>query len=352
MEPMVQYQLKLRMTKAQQAECARWLYHLASVWNWALRKIELNAKDKVYFSKNDFRNLLAQHGEKLGIPSHVLQGMLCTVYDAWQRCSQKLGGKPRLKGVRNKLNSIPFPDPIQTPQGNRVCLPGLGRIRFHKMELPAGRIKCGRMVKRASGWYLCLFINAEAKRIERVGNGVIGIDPGFRNLLTTSEGEVIEHPREFEQAQGRLAQAQRGHDTKLAARLQERIGNRRKDRNHKLSRRLVAENGEIYFSKDNHKGMARKFGKSVASSGHAQLRSMLAYKSPRSGTRYVEVDAKFSTMTCSACARRTGPCGLSMLEVRHWTCAECGSSHHRDINAAVNTLMAGAGSALENHVHP
>ena len=64
-----------------------------------------------------------------------------------------------------------------------------------------------------------------------MGNGVIGIDPGFRNLLTTSEGEVIEHPREFEQAQGRLAQAQRGHDTKLAARLQERIGNRRKDRN-------------------------------------------------------------------------------------------------------------------------
>src|SRR5262249_12349922 len=43
--------------------------------------------------------------------------------------------------------------------------------RFHKMELPEGRIKCGRMVKRASGWYLCLFINAEAKRIERVGNG-------------------------------------------------------------------------------------------------------------------------------------------------------------------------------------
>jgi transposase len=219
------------------------------------------------------------------------------------------------------------------------------------MQLPEGGIKCGRMVKRASGWYLCLFMDAEVKKIERVGNGVIGIDPGFQNLLTTSEGEVIEHPREFEQAQGRLAQAQRGHDTKLAARLQERIRNRRKDRNHKVSRRLVAENVEIYFSKDNNRGMAKKFGKSVASSGHAQLRSMLAYKSPASGTRYVEVDAKFSTMTCSACGDRTGPRGLSMLEVRHWTCAECGSSHHRDINAAVNTLMAGAGSALEDYAH-
>src|SRR5262245_1353097 len=155
------------------------------------------------------------------------------------------------------------------------------------MELPEGRIKGRRMRKRASGWYLCLFINAEAKKIERVRNGVIGIDPGFQNLLTTSEGEVVEHPREFEQAQRRLAQAQRGHHTKLAARLQERIGNRRKDRNHKLSRRLVAENVEIHFSKDNNRGMAKKFGKSVASSGHVQLRSMLAYKSPASGTQGV-----------------------------------------------------------------
>ena len=96
-----------------------------------MRKIELNAKDKIYFSKLAFRNLLANHSQKLGIPSHTLQGVLCTVYDAWQSCFQKRARKPRLKGVRNKLNSIPFPDPIPVPEGNRVLLPGLGRIRFH-----------------------------------------------------------------------------------------------------------------------------------------------------------------------------------------------------------------------------
>jgi putative transposase len=282
----VQYQLKLRMTKAQERECARWLYHLSAVWNWAVRKIELNAKDKIFFSRNEFRNLLAHHGPKLGIPSHTLQGMLVTAYDAWQRCFQQQAGKPHLRGVRRKLRSIPFPDPIRTPAGKRIVLPGLGRIRFHKMELPEARIKSGRMVKRASGWYLCLFLAAEPKSIERKGFGVIGIDPGFENLLTTSTGEVIEHPREFERAERRLAQAQRGRDRKLAARIQERIRKRRKDRNHKLSRRLVAENIEIYWSKDNSKALAKRFGKSVASSGHAQLRGMLAYKSPTSGTCY------------------------------------------------------------------
>ena len=125
---MIQYQIKLQMTKAQQNECVRWLYHLASVWNWALRKIELNAKDKVYFSKIEFRNLLANHGEKLGIPSHVLRGILCTAYDAWQRCFQKLGGKPRLKGVREQAKPHSFsgsdPDASGEPCFSSAIRPG------------------------------------------------------------------------------------------------------------------------------------------------------------------------------------------------------------------------------------
>src|SRR5437588_7316639 len=222
------------------------------------------------------------HGEKLGIPSHTLQGVLSTVHGAWKRCFKRASGRPRLKGIRNKLTSIPFPDPIRAPKDNRVTLPLLGSIRFHKMDIPEGKIKCGRLVKRASGWYLCLFIDAEPKSIRRTGLGVIGIDLGFRDLLTLSTGEKIEHPRELEVSARRLAQAQRGHDKQLAARIQERIANQRKDRNHKLSRRLVAENVVIKLSADNYRRIAKKFGKSVASSGHSQLRRMLSYKSPKS----------------------------------------------------------------------
>src|SRR5208337_5373174 len=235
---MIQYQLKLRPCKAQEKTCDQWLFHLASVYNFAVRKIELNAKDKIYFSKQEFQNLLAGHGQRLDIPSHTLQGVLCTVHDAWKRCFKRIAGKPRLKGMRNKMTSIPFPDPIKAPKGNRITLPALGSVRFHKMELPEGKIKCGRIVKRASGWYLCLFIDAQPKVIERIGYGVIGIDGGFKDLLTLSTGEKIQHPRELEASAERLAQAQRGHDKKLAARIQEKIANQRKDRNHKRSHRL------------------------------------------------------------------------------------------------------------------
>ena len=73
---MVQYQLKLRLNTKQEATLNEWLWNLTGVWNWAIRKIELDARDGIYYSKFDFQNLLAAHGKRLGIPSHVLHETL------------------------------------------------------------------------------------------------------------------------------------------------------------------------------------------------------------------------------------------------------------------------------------
>jgi len=350
---MIQRQLKLKLTKAQECELERWLYHLTSVWNWAIRKIELDAKDGIYYSELSFIKLLKGHSVKLAIPAHVLQGILSTAWRSWNNTFKKLAGKPRFKGRRNKLNSVLFPDPLRQPKGNRITVLGLHSVRFHKQALPEGGIKRARLVKKASGWYLCLFIDVEPNAITPVRSDAIGIDPGFASLLTLSTGETIEHPRELEASAIRLAQAQRGYNRTLAARVQERISNQRKDRNHKLSRRLVSENQLIAFSKDPHKSIAKRFGKSVLSSGHYQLRQMFSYKSKcrTDGLGvYVEPDSRNSTKTCSACGALTGPTGLAGLKVRQWTCAQCGAEHDRDINAAINTLHAGAGLAHEMSV--
>ena len=344
---MIQRQLKLRLNTGQQAQLDTWLFQLTGVWNWAIRKIEQDAKDGIYYSQKAFHNLLAEHGKKLGIPSHTLQGTLDTAYTAWQRCYKKLAKKPRLKGRRNKLTSIPFPDPFKTPDKTRIHIAGLGYVRSHAQDLPAGRLKSGRIVKRASGWYLCLFIDAPPQAIAHAADGEIGIDPGFQSLLTFSTGEQVAHPHELHHTAHRLAQAQRGGRTHLSARLHERLANQRKDRNHKLSRRLVAANQVIVWSKDNNKGLARAFGKSVASAAHAQLRGMLAYKCTASGRQYLEVPSRFSTKTCSACGSLSGPTGYAGLSVRQWRCADCGSAHDRDVNAAINTLHAGVGMPLE-----
>jgi putative transposase len=346
---MIQRQLKLRLTPSQEAQLTTWLFQLTGVWNWAIRKIEQDANDGISYTRKAFHNLLADHSKKLGIPSHTLQGMLDMAYTAWQRCFHKLAKRPKLKGQRNKLASIPFPDPCNAPHGTRIHVPGIGQVRFHAQDIPAGCTKSGRIIKRASGWYLCLFIDAQPPAIPHVGHGAIGIDPGFHHLLTLSNGEKIPHPQELHQTAKRLAQAQRGGRKKLMARLHEHLSNQRKDRNHKLSRRLVADNAFIVWSKDRHTALAKTFGKSVSSAGHAQLRGMLVYKCTASGRRFLEVPSRLSTKTCSACGSLSGPTGYAGLQVRQWVCAACGAAHDRNVNAAINTLHAGVGMPLERH---
>jgi putative transposase len=344
---MIQYQLKLKLTKIQKSTLNRWLWNLTGIYNWAIRKIKIDSENKIYYSQKEFQNILVGHSFKLDIPSHVVQGTLNNVFISWKRCFKKQAKEPKLKGVRNKLNSIPFPDPIKSPVRNKIRLLGLREVRFYKQDIPDGVIKCGRLIKRASGWYLCIFIDASPNCIPRLSNGRVGIDPGFNRLLTLSNGEGVEHPRELEKSSKRLRQSQRGGNKKLTARIHERIANQRKDRNHKLSRKIVSENVFIAFSKDNIRGIAHNFGKSVSSSGHYQLRQMLMYKSSFCGTRYVEVESRNSTKSCCVCGSLTGPSGISGLAVREWVCGACGAFHDRDINSAVNTLISGLGSNHE-----
>lgn len=345
---MVQVQLKLKLRPAQERLLGRWLWHLTGVWNWSIRKIQLDADNTIYHTAYGLKALLNGHAATMKMPVDVLGWTAANAHQAWDRCFRGWAARPRLKGQRNKLNSIPFSrsTSLVVLPDNRVRLLGLGHLRYHAQEIPPGHVKGGRLVRRASGWYLCLFIEADSRQIPHVSNGEVGIDPGFTHLITLSDGEKVQHPQEIRQGAARLAQSQRGHRKRLTARLLERQGNRRKDRNHKLSRRLVAENSLIAWSKDSHQSIARTFGKSVASAAHGQLRTMLAYKCRSGGRRFVEASNRYSTKTCSACGARSGPTGYAGLSVRQWQCG-CGATHDRDCNAAVNTLFAARGMRVE-----
>lgn len=345
---MIVRELKLRLNTKQEILLNEWLWYLQGVFNWGLRKIEQDANDHIYYFKTGFQNLLANHSKKLGIPSHTIQGILIQVWTAWDRCFRKLAKKPRLKSVRNKLNSIPFPDAIPRVRikKNRISIPGIASLRFHSQEFPKGNIKQARIVKRASGWYVQLSIDTENMFVVEETNRSVGIDTGFKYLAVLSDGTKIENRRSYLKSQERLAQAQRGKDKKLVARLHERIKNQRKDYNHKISRKIVEKYSEIYCTNDNLKGQQKKFGKSIGDVGISQLRKMLAYKSSMNGRKFTLVDSKYTTMTCSSCKSLLGPTGLNMLDVRSWVCKVCGSRWDRDVNAAINILNSGAGFAL------
>ena len=343
---MIVRQLKLKLTKKQESTLNQWLWNLTGLYNWASKKIEHDAKDKIYYSVFDIFMLITGHSKRVELPVHTMQGIVRQAHTAWQRCFKKLGGKPKLKGQRNKLNSIPFPDPIRKPAHNRINMPGIGFVRYHKHDLPEAKIKCGRIIKKASGWYLCLWLDCDNVFPVKDTDIPVGIDPGFKTLLTLSDGTKVENPHELRKGAKRLAQAQRGKHKHLSARLQERQANRRNDRNHKISRKLVENYKTIYYSDDNFKGMTKRFGKSVTEAALGDLIRKLDYKCRTGGRRLEPVNSKYTTMTCSVCGALTGPSGLSGLAVRQWNCA-CGAHHDRDINAAMNILHAGLGASHE-----
>lgn len=347
---MVTRELKLNLTTRQKNILNVWLQQLTGVYNWAIRAIELNAKNKIYFSKFDFVNSLANSSKKLQVPSHTAQGILDQAYTTWQRCFKKVSRKPKLKSIRNKLNSIPFPDPIPSNRIKErlIRLPRLGWVRFYKQDLPKAVIKRARIIRRASGWYVQLTLDTDHKFQVKNADCKVGIDTGFHHLATLSDGAKYDNPRNYHKAQKRLAQAQRGKRKKLTARLHERVKNRRKDYNHKVSRKIVEDYSEIYITDDNLKGQAKVFGKSIGDAGISQLRNFILYKGDVHGRKVELVDSKYTTMTCSNCSARTGPTGLFELVVRSWECSACGAQHDRDINAAKVILNSGLGYSLDN----
>jgi putative transposase len=73
---------------------------------------------------------------------------------------------------------------------------------------------------------------------------------------------------------------------------------------------------------------------------------MLEAKSVMYGRDFRVIDRWIPTsQTCSCCGFRGGK---KELNIREWTCLNCGQSHDRDVNAANNILVAGGLSETLN----
>ncbi|MFD8147670.1 RNA-guided endonuclease InsQ/TnpB family protein [Streptomyces sp. NPDC059708] len=181
----------------------------------------------------------------------------------------------------------------------------------------------------------------------------IGIDLGLTALATLSTGEKITNPRREREERARLVRAQRALSRKekgsnnrakartRVARIHARIADRRKDFLHKLTTRLVRENQTLVIEDLAVRNMIknRKLARAVNDAAWHELRIMLEYKAAWYGRELITVGRWFpSTHLCSACGAIAAKMPLS---VREWTCENCGTTHDRDGNAAVNLLAAG-----------
>ena len=182
-----------------------------------------------------------------------------------------------------------------------------------------------------------------------------GIDLGLTSLaaVVSSNGnrQLVDNPRFYRRSKRALASAQRELSRKTkgssnwkkaaqkVAKISRKVTRQRKDHLDKLSRQLVNDNQVIGVENLSVVALARslRLSTSVYDAGWGMFRSMLTYKASDAGRTLVAADRFFpSSQTCSICGHRDGK---KPLNIRTWTCVNCGTTLDRDFNAATNLML-------------
>ncbi|MFD0782848.1 RNA-guided endonuclease InsQ/TnpB family protein [Micromonospora azadirachtae] len=310
------------------------------------------------------------------VSSVVLQQALTDLNTAYRNFFASVTGKrkgrkvapPRFRSRKDNRQAIRFTKNarFKVLDNGRLRLPKVGDLDVRwSRSLPSDPSSVA-IIKDAAGRYFASFVvqTAEDETLPPVESEV-GIDLGLTHFAVLSDGTKITAPkflrraaRTLKRLQQALSRKRRGSQNRKkavvkVARAHARVADTRRDWQHKLSTAIVRENQAIYVEDLCVTGLGRtRLAKSVHDAGWASFTGMLEYKAARYGRTFGRVDRFFpSTRMCSQCGRINDKMALN---VRSWDCP-CGTTHDRDVNAAINVLAVGQAESLNDrgaHVRP
>ena len=237
-------------------------------------------------------------------------------------------------------------------------LPRIGRV--HCMEDVAERVVGARVLRmtvsqRAGRWYAALTVERNDKLVTKpLRGGAVGVDLGVKTLATLSDGTVIENPRPLRKAERRLKRAQKALSRKVkgskrrakarakVARIHAHVANQRLDAIHKATTMIARTYSTVCIEDLHVAGMVKNhhLAKAIMDAAFGEFHRQLDYKTARTGATLHVIDRWYpSSKTCSRCGRVKAKLSLSE---RVFHCDACGLTMDRDLNAAVNILVAGS----------
>ena len=238
-------------------------------------------------------------------------------------------------------------------------------IRWSRTLPKGAKLTTVTVSKDAAGRYFVSMLCDDSVSAKPQAAGRVGIDLGLTHFAILSTGEKIAAPNTFRKNEAKLAKLQRRLAKKTrgsarrakaklkVARLHAKIADSRRDFLHKLSTRLINENQVIAIESLSVSNMQKNrcLSKSISDASWSEFVRQLEYKAHWYGRALVGIDRWYpSSKRCSDCGHTVA---AMPLNVREWTCPECGSIHDRDVNAARNVLAAGlAVSAHGESVSP
>lgn len=334
--------------------------HTRFVYNWALetRQEYYHANHKT-LSRSDLSSMLPQLKEQTGFldeaNSQTLQQALLNLDKAYTNFFKGRSKFPKRKN-RGRNDSCYYPAGVQADQETgKIYLPKFNNsIKYDNHRQFDGKVKSATITRSASGkYFVSLLVDDKKKETLPETRNSIGIDFGLISFIATSDGDKIESPKFLRKKEKALARSQRNMARKAkgsknrnkarikVAKIHEKIANQRKDFLHKLSDKITNENDIICVEDLNIKGMMkmRSLAKSASDAGWGMFVNFLKYKSEWKGRDFRKIDRWEKTTGRCWCGYKT----KLELQVRKWTCPECGSIHDRDIQAAKMIQILGLG---------
>lgn len=297
------------------------------------------AKKRAWPTYWDLYWLTKGSAKELGIHAHTVQEVIKQYIVArdFKRRSVKF------RTIRS-LGWIPFQKQSRQIRDNQITYKKYSHRWFGNIRRPLPpNVAGGSFVEDARGnWYVCFYVDVD-KKIP--GEGVIGIDLGLKTLATCSDGRKIDSTYAYRKYDQKLRVSQRAKNKKRIRAIYAKMQAARQDSIHKITSKLAKDNKIIIIGNVNSHKLAKnkKMAKAIFDAGWGMFRSQLAYKVSRHQGVFKIVDESFTTRMCSNCEKvsHNSPKGIGALGIRNWDCSDCGASHDRDVNSALNILKIG-----------
>lgn len=272
---------------------------------------------------------------------------------------------PTFKNWR-KYRSVTFKQAGYTLNGNVLTVNALKlRLKFHLSRPVDGIIQTLSVKRDAVGDYWIIMSvrrNEESLTSKPMTGKTAGFDFGMKHFLTQDNGTRIESPLTFfnhlDELRGKsrnLSKKKKGSNGRnkarlSLARLHRKISNIREDFQWKTAIRIVSDYDVICMETLNMKAMQKVWGRKINDLSFTSFVSKLSWLCDKYGKEFVQIDRwEASSKTCSSCGYKTEKMPLN---IRKWTCPQCGREHDRDINAAKNILRVGTSTLGRGGVSP